>query len=61
MQVAPKAAALFLFHAAATEFLPRYGLPLLPSAWAAAATLGATLVQYRRELDEAGEGAAEEA
>jgi 4-amino-4-deoxy-L-arabinose transferase-like glycosyltransferase len=26
-------AALFLFHAFATEFLPRYALPLLPMAW----------------------------
>lgn len=29
------AAALFLFHALATEFLPRFGVPALPLAWAA--------------------------
>jgi hypothetical protein len=28
-------AALFLFHALATEFLPRFGVPALPLAWAA--------------------------
>ena len=28
-------AALFLFHALATEFLPRFAVPALPLAWAA--------------------------
>ncbi|HSM13219.1 MAG TPA: hypothetical protein VLA66_04060, partial [Thermoanaerobaculia bacterium] len=34
--------ALFLFHAGATEFLPRFGVPSLPLVWAAgvAAVLG---------------------
>jgi hypothetical protein len=36
------AAALFAFHALATEFLPRFGVPALPLAWAAlAVVLGA--------------------
>ena len=30
--------ALFLFHALATEFLPRFGVPALPLVWAAALT-----------------------
>jgi|JI10StandDraft_1071094.scaffolds.fasta_scaffold167058_2 4-amino-4-deoxy-L-arabinose transferase-like glycosyltransferase len=32
-------AVLFAFHALATEFLPRYGVPLLPGAWVAVAVL----------------------
>ena len=46
--VAP-ALILAAFHIAATEFLPRYTLPLLPLLWGSVVLLGGRTLRHRRE------------